>query len=109
MQKRETKKKNKVFGTKERPRLSVFKSNRWLYAQLINDETGRTLAGISSAKLAKSASRTGIETAKELGKQIALLGKKAKITKVIFDRGRFVYKGKIKAVADGAREGGLQF
>lgn len=84
-------------GTAERPRLSVFKSNKFLYAQLIDDTKGHTLAQATS------------DDAKKVGMDIAKAGKALKIDKVVFDRGGYLYTGKIKAIADGAREGGLNF
>lgn len=95
----------KVKGTEERPRLSVFKSNKFIYAQLINDDKGTTLVASSSAK----SKAKGMEAAKEVGSDIAKKAKAAKITKVVFDRGGFIYTGQIKALADAAREAGLTF
>lgn len=97
---------SKVKGTKEAPRLAVYKSNRYVHVQLIDDVAGATLAAASSKMIAKG---TVMEKAKEVGKQIAALAKKAGVTKAVFDRGGFGYTGKIKAVAEGAREGGLTF
>ncbi len=96
----------KVFGTSERPRLSVFKSNKFVSAQLIDDNSGKTLA-FATTKTTKS--KTPLEGAKVVGAEIAKLAKAAKIEKVVFDRGGYIYTGKIKAVAEGAREGGLEF
>ena len=96
----------KISGTAERPRLSVFRSNRYVYAQLINDDQGKTLAAASSVKIA---GKGVMEKAKETGKELAKKAKALKINKVVFDRGGYIYKGKIKAIADGAREGGLTF
>lgn len=98
----------KIKGTEERPRLSVFRSNRGVYVQLINDSTGRTLASICSREL-KTAKKTKIEAASELGKALAVKALERNIRQAVFDRGGFKYHGRIKAVADGAREGGLQF
>ena len=96
----------KVSGTGERPRLSIFKSHRYLYAQIIDDTKGHTLASYDSKKVkAKSPS----EKAKEVGLGIAKVAGAAKIKKVVFDKGGYLYAGKIKIVADGAREGGLEF
>ncbi len=90
-----------------RPRLSVFRSNKYMYAQVI-DEQGNTLFGLTEKSLGKKgASRQ--ENAKELGKTIAKLALDKKIKSIVFDRGKFAYHGKVKAIADGAREGGLQF
>ncbi len=94
----------RVSGTATKPRLAVFRSNRFLYAQLINDETGATLAAADS-RTAKGANPT--ERATAVGKAIAELAKKAGIETAVFDRGGFKYQGAVAAVADGAREAGL--
>ncbi len=96
----------KVSGTLERPRLAVFKSNSRIYTQLIDDTTGKTLASASDIKIEKG---SPMERAKEIGKTIAVNAKNAGITKVVFDRGGFKYTGRIKQLAEGAREGGLIF
>lgn len=96
----------KINGTAECPRLAVFRSNRFIYAQLINDETGTTLVGIDSRK---TNAKTGVASAKEIGKMIAESAKQKGITKVVFDRGGFQYQGAVVALAEGAREGGLVF
>ena len=96
----------RVVGTAERPRLVVFRSLKHITAQLVDDEQGRTLITVVS---------TGLETGKksekslEVGKQIAAKAKDAGITKVVFDRAGYKYHGRVKAVADGARQGGLEF
>jgi large subunit ribosomal protein L18 len=96
----------KVSGTLERPRLSVFRSNKFIYAQVINDATGKTLVQASDMKMTKG---TKTERANEVGKMISDICIKAKITKVVFDRNGFKYTGRIKMVADAARVGGLKF
>ena len=96
-----------VSGTITRPRLSVFRSNKGMYIQLINDEEGKTLVSASVKEIKKKG--TKVELAKELGLLIAEKAKKAKVTEVVFDRGSYQYHGRVKAVADGAREGGLKF
>ncbi len=96
----------KVSGTATCPRLAVYRSNRFMYAQLINDDAGVTLVGTDTRK-AKGAS--AIERAKQVGQMIAEEAKKKGIAKVAFDRGGFQYKGAVVALAEGAREGGLQF
>ena len=96
-----------IFGTAARPRLSVFRSNKEIYAQLIDDEAGVTLASASSRTT--SASGTKTEKSAAVGKAIAELAKSKGIETVVFDRNGFVYHGRIKALADGAREGGLKF
>ncbi len=96
----------KLSGTSERPRLAIFKSNKFMYAQVIDDTKGHTLAA-ADTRLLKG--KTPVERAKELGVEIAKKAKAAKVGKVVFDRGGFQYIGKIKMVADAAREGGLEF
>jgi len=104
---------NKIVGTAERPRLSVFRSSKHIYAQLIDDLTGRTLASASTkVKKGEQASAGyggNVKAAKTVGQQIAERAKAAGIAKVAFDRGPYRYHGRVKALADGAREGGLQF
>lgn len=96
----------RVSGTAERPRLAVFRSNAYLSGQLIDDTVGRTLAAVSTKGL-KGA--TPKERAAEAGKMLAAAAKKQGITETVFDRGGFIYRGNIRAFADGAREGGLNF
>jgi len=98
----------KVSGTAERPRLVVFRSNRGIFAQLVDDEAGRTLASSGWLDL-KSFSGTKTEQAAEVGKALAAAAKRAGIVRCVFDRGGYLYHGRIKALAEGAREGGLQF
>ena len=95
----------KLFGTSERPRLAVFRSNKEIYAQLIDDVAGTTLASASSA----DAKGTKTEQAAATGKLIAATAKKAGVEAVVFDRGGFLYHGRVKALADSAREAGLKF
>ena len=99
----------KVAGTAERPRLAVFRSNKGIFAQLIDDENGRTLAGASWLGLPKSFKGNKTEQAEAVSKAVAEAAKKAGIEAVVFDRGGYLYHGRVKALADGAREGGLQF
>jgi large subunit ribosomal protein L18 len=94
----------RVIGSGTKPRLAVFRSNRFIYAQLINDESGVTVAAVDSRKVAGG---TALERANAVGKAIAEAAKKAGLEAVVFDRGGFRYMGAIAAVADGAREGGL--
>ena len=99
-----------VSGTTERPRLSVFRSNKEIYAQIINDETGETLAAASSRDsdlTGKASSKT--EQAGLVGKHIAEKALAAGVTKIRFDRGGYLYHGRVKSLAEGAREGGLKF
>jgi large subunit ribosomal protein L18 len=98
----------KVTGTGERPRLVVFRSNRGIFAQLVDDESGRTLASASWTALSgRSGSKS--EQANEVGKALAAAAKKAGIERCVFDRGGYLFHGRVKALAEGAREGGLQF
>ena len=102
----------KVFGTAERPRLSVFRSSRHIYAQIIDDTQGVTIVAASSMeKEVRNASKAGDKkaVAAEIGKTIAGRAKEKGISKIVFDRGGFMYHGRIKALSDGAREGGLTF
>ena len=99
----------KVRGTAEQPRLVVFRSNRGIDAQLIDDATGRTLAAASWIALKKSFKGDKSEQAAEVGKQLAAAAKQAGIKACVFDRAGYLYHGRVKALADGAREGGLKF
>ena len=92
-------------GTGERPRLVVFRSNMFTYAQLIDDSTGKTIAAASDMK----GKGKGMEKAKNVGLEIAKKAKDAKVETCVFDRNGYMYHGKIKAIAEGAREGGLKF
>ena len=96
----------KILGTETRPRLTVFRSNKFIYAQIINDATGRTLTEASDVKITKG---TKTERAKIVGNTIAVNALKTKIKQVVFDRNGFKYTGRIKIVADEARNGGLVF
>ncbi len=98
---RRTRIRGKIRGTKDRPRLSVFRSNKHIYAQLIDDQAGETLAAASGGG--------DISTASKVGKDLAKKALKLKIKKVVFDRGGYKYHGRVKALAEGARQGGLGF
>ena len=101
---------NKVSGTKSVPRLNVFRSNGNIFAQIIDDENGTTLVSASSLdKDLKIKKGSNIEAAKVVGKSIAEKAKAAKITKVVFDRGGYLYHGRVAALAEAARENGLEF
>ena len=97
----------KVAGTSERPRLVVFRSNRGISAQLVDDETGRTLASAGWKGVSGSGSKT--EQATAVGKALAESAKQSGIQSCVFDRAGYLYHGRVKALAEGAREGGLQF
>jgi large subunit ribosomal protein L18 len=99
----------KIRGTAERPRLAIFRSNRGIFAQLVDDDAGKTLAAASWVGLAKSFKGDKTEQAAEVGKQLADAAKKVGVESVVFDRGGYLYHGRVKALAEGAREGGLQF
>ncbi len=96
-----------VKGTEERPRLVVFRSSNHMYAQVVNDVTGATLASASSLKL-KDAGK-GVDQAKKVGQEVAKVALSKNIKSVVFDRNGFIYHGRVKALADGAREAGLNF
>ncbi|MCK5332815.1 50S ribosomal protein L18 [Candidatus Parcubacteria bacterium] len=97
----------KIFGTAEIPRLSIFRSNKGIFVQIINDDLGVTL--VSASEKSVKDSKTKIDTAKEVGKLIAKKAQEKNITKIVFDRGGYKYHGRIKAIAEGARELGLIF
>lgn len=96
----------KVFGTGKRPRLCVFKSAKFIYGQIVDDDKGQTLVSSSSLKSGKSLTK---ESAKKVGLDLAKKAKDKKITGVVFDRGGYVYHGRVRSLAEGAREGGLKF
>ena len=97
---------NRIFGVAERPRMSVFRSNKQIYVQIINDETGQTLASASSLGLEAMPKK---EQAAKVGELIAKKAIEAGITTVVFDRNGYLYHGRVKEVADAARNGGLKF
>jgi large subunit ribosomal protein L18 len=101
----------KLLGTAERPRLNVYRSLNHIYVQIIDDLKGATIVSANSAEGKKGERRTGgnVASAKEVGKAIAERAKAKGVTKVVFDRGGYIYHGRVKALADAAREAGLQF
>lgn len=102
----------KITGTKERPRLSVYRSNKFIYASLVDDENNQTLLAISSFKSPKIKSADQfpkITNAYEVGKKLAKTAIEKKIKKIVFDRGGYQYAGRVEALARGARDGGLEF
>jgi large subunit ribosomal protein L18 len=109
--KRHTRIRKRMTGTSERPRLNVYRSLSHIYATLIDDTQGHTLAAASSVDKALKTDKSGgnIDGAKAVGMQIAERAKAAGITKVVFDRGGYLYHGRVQALADAAREGGLEF
>jgi len=96
---------SRISGTEQRPRLVVTRSNTAIYAQLLDDNTGHVLAAASSLKMKGK----GVEISKKVGAELAKLAGAKKITTCVFDRGGYLYHGRVKALADGAREGGLKF
>ena len=108
-QRRHRRIRGKVAGTAERPRLAVFRSNKGIFAQLVDDQSGKTIAAASWLGLPKSFKGNKIEQAAEVGKLSPLRRRQAGIETVVFDRGGYLYHGRVKALADGAREGGLRF
>ena len=110
--KRHVRLRHDLAGTKERPRLNVYRTLNHIYAQIIDDAKGVTLVACNTTQKdirAKVAKMTNIEAARFVGEQIAKLAKKKKISQVVFDRGGYLYTGRIKALADGARAAGLEF
>ena len=100
---------NKIKGTAMRPRISVFRSNNEIYCQLVDATKGHTLVAASSRDAGFDKTSNKVDQAKEVGKMLAEKAKAANITSVVFDRGGYLYHGRVKALAEGAREGGLQF
>ncbi|MEM7549217.1 MAG: 50S ribosomal protein L18 [Bacteroidota bacterium] len=98
---------NIVSGSSVRPRLSVFRSNKAIYAQLVDDSKGSTIVSCSSRELGSS--NLSVEVSSNVGKEIAKKATEKGIESIVFDRGGYLYHGKVKALADGAREGGLKF
>jgi large subunit ribosomal protein L18 len=99
---------SKIFGTSDMPRLSVFRSNKYIYGQVVDDENAKTLVDFSSKKLSPSKGKTKMEESFEVGKEIAKKALEKNIKSVVFDRGGYRYHGRVKALAEGAREGGLK-
>ena len=107
---RHTRVRNKITGTSNVPRLNVFRSNSNIFAQIIDDEASKTLVSASSIdKELKLENGGNIEAAEKVGELLAKRAKKAKISKVVFDRGGYLYHGRVKALAEAARENGLEF
>ncbi|MDP9494475.1 MAG: 50S ribosomal protein L18 [Actinomycetota bacterium] len=106
---RHTRVRKRVRGTEGRPRLAVFRSNRYIYAQIIDDTVGRTLASASSSETDLRSSTLNLSTAAKVGELLAGRAKDAGVNTVVFDRGGYKYHGKVKALAEAARESGLEF
>ena len=106
---RKARTRDKVVGTDEKPRLCVFRSNKFTYVQLISDDANAVIASVSTREVkADSKSASSVESAKALGLRVAEVAKDKKISSVVFDRNGYLYHGRVAAVADGAREGGLK-
>ena len=110
-QRRKVRIRKKISGTSERPRLVIYRSNLHVYAQIVDDLDGATLVATSTLSLAKSVAgmHCNKSGAEKVGMEIARMAKEKNISKVVFDRNGYLYHGRVKAVADGAREGGLEF
>lgn len=106
--KRKKRIRKKISGSAEKPRLSIFRSNKGIYAQVINDVDGKTLIGLASHSKSET-KRAGIELCEKLGETLASKCREKNINTVVFDRNGYVYHGRVKAFADGARKGGLNF
>lgn len=106
---RQVRVRKRIRGSDERPRICVFRSKKHIYAQVISDENGKTLVAASTLASENDGKKRGVEAAKLVGLTLAKLCKEKNITQVVFDRNGFLYHGRVKAVADGAREGGLKF
>ena len=100
---------SKIIGTHDVPRLCIYRSNTNIYAQIIDDESGSTLVSASSLDKELNLKKNNIEAAQKVGEALAKAAKKAKITNVVFDRGGYMYHGRVKALAEAARENGLKF
>ncbi|HET9202111.1 MAG TPA: 50S ribosomal protein L18 [Acidimicrobiia bacterium] len=106
---RHTRVRKRVHGTGDRPRLAVYRSNKYIYAQVIDDVEGRTLASASSQESDLRSENLNLASAAKVGEAIASRAKDAGVTEVVFDRGGYKFHGKVKALAEAAREGGLEF
>jgi large subunit ribosomal protein L18 len=106
---RHTRVRKRVHGTEERPRLAIYRSNKYIYAQVIDDVQGRTVAAASSQESALRSDNLNLAAAAKVGEAIATRAKGAGVTSVVFDRGGYKFHGKVKALADAAREAGLEF
>ena len=106
---RHTRGRKRVHGTGERPRLAVYRSNKYIYAQVIDDVEGRTLAAASSQESGLRSDNLNLAAAAKVGEAVATRAKDAGVTAVVFDRGGYKFHGKVKALADAAREAGLEF
>jgi len=108
-QRRKFRIRKKISGTGERPRLTVFRSNKQIYAQVIDDNTGKTIVSASSLRADRPSEGGKSASATQIGETLATLCKEKGITQVVFDRNGYIYHGRVRALADGARKGGLEF
>lgn len=108
-QRRHLRVRKRVRGSGDRPRLAVFRSNRYIYAQIIDDDAGRTIAAASSQESESRQSRLNVETAATVGRLIAERATEAGVNRIVFDRGGYRYHGRVKALAEAARASGLEF
>lgn len=99
---------SRIRGSSEVPRVVVFRSNKYLYAQVVNDDKRHTLTGVSTAQIEKSQKLSKTDAARRMGKMFAEILKEKKISKIVFDRSRFLYLGRVKHFVEGLREGGIQ-
>ena len=99
----------KIFGTKLRPRVSVYRSSKYIYAQIVNDEERKTLLSLTSKDIKSDSKTSKVQLAAKVGEELAKRAKTKKIIKVVFDRGGYRYHGRVKALADSLRKGGLEF
>lgn len=110
IEKRKLRVRKKIFGTAERPRISIFRSNKYIYAQLIDDKAGKTVASVGINDVKKLHKGTPkVDAAFEVGKLLAAEALSKKISSAVFDRSSYKFHGRVKSIADGAREGGLEF
>lgn len=107
--KRQTRVRSKIFGTSDRPRLSVYRSNRYINVQIIDDVRRETLLGLSEKSLSLGEALPPVERARAMGEELAKRAKGKKINRVVFDRGAYRFHGRVRALAEGARSGGLEF
>ena len=108
--KRKKRIKKKIYGDAKRPRVSIFRSNKYIYAQVVDDEKGRTITSVSDEKLALRKKKvTRVDRAFKVGEKLAGLLKKKKLKQIVFDRSGYKYHGRVKAVAEGLRKGGIEF
>lgn len=107
--KRKKRIRGKIFGTKSRPRVSIFRSNKYIYAQFVNDEEAKTLLSLSSKNVRADSKMSKVQVATVVGEELAKKAKTKKIKRIVFDRGGYRYHGRVKALAESLRKGGMEF